>query len=74
MTISKISQNKKEIPLTREKEIYNTSYVDKNLPTICFESKNVESMTEWNEIAISVSDTTAKGALDIFKKVMKEID
>jgi hypothetical protein len=69
---SKISQNKNT--LTKEKEVYNTAVVDKNLPTICFESKNVESMTEWDEIAISVSDTSAKGALEVFKKVIKELD
>jgi hypothetical protein len=57
----------------KEKEIYNTTFVDKNLPTIYFESKNVKSMTEWDEVSISVSDTSAKGALDVFKKVLEEI-
>lgn len=64
---------KKEIPLTKEKEIYLKEFVDKSLPTIVFESKNVESLTDWDEIKISVSDATGKGALEVFKNVLSEL-
>lgn len=65
---------KKEIPLTKEKEIYLKEFVDKQLPCISFVSKSVNSMTEWNEIDISVSDTTGEGALKVFKSVLEEIE
>ncbi|MBE3094322.1 MAG: hypothetical protein IMZ52_04765 [Actinobacteria bacterium] len=67
-----------EIPLTKEKEIYNTALIDKQvidrqIPTISFESKNVRSSLDWDELTVSVSDATAKGALDVFKQVMNEL-
>lgn len=64
---------KKEVPLTKEKEIYNTSLIDKQIPTIVFCNKNVRSSLDWDEISISVSDATAKGAFDVFQKIMSEI-
>ena len=61
---------KKETTLTKEKE---TIKEVQGIPTISFESKNVSSMTEWNEMNISVSDATAQGALDVFKEVIKNL-
>ena len=65
---------KESVPVTKEKEIYNTSYIDKNLSTICVVDKNVVSSTEWSEVTISVSDATAKGAFEVFKQVLKELE
>ena len=65
---------KESTPVTKEKEIYNTSYIDKNLSTICVVDKNVVSSTEWSEVTISVSDATAKGAFEVFKQVLKELE
>lgn len=67
---SKTSQNK---PTSTIKEVYNTQLVDKQIPTIIFSTKNVESVYDWDEITISVSDTTAEGAYNVFKKVISNI-
>jgi len=64
---------KKEEVLVKEKEIYNTSLIDKNLPTIKFSSKNVQSLTDWDEIEVSVSDASGKEALKVFKDVLSEL-
>lgn len=67
---SKTSQNK---PTSTIKEVYNTQLVDKQIPTIIFSTKNVESVYDWDEITISVSDITAEGAYNVFKKVIDDI-
>jgi hypothetical protein len=58
----------------KEKEIHNTQFVDKELPTITIIERNCDSMTDWSELTVSVSDVTAEGAYVVFKKVMKSID
>jgi len=63
-----------ELKVTKEKEIYNTALVDKNIPTITFESKVVDSLADWEEIKVSVSDATANGALKVFREVIKELE
>ena len=64
---------KKEEVMVKEKEIYNTSLIDKNLPTIKFSSKNVESSLDWDEIEVSVSDASGKEALGVFRSVLSEL-
>ena len=64
---------KEEIKVTKEKEIYSKEFVDKQLPCISFISKNISSMTEWDEIDVSVSDATGEGALKVFKSVLTEL-
>jgi len=63
-----------ELKVTKEKEIYNTALVDKNIPTITFESKVVDSLADWEEIKVSVSDATANGALKVFREVIKDLE
>ena len=60
---------KESAPVTKEitKEI-------QGIPTISFGNKNVRSSLDWDETTISVSDTTANGALDVFKQVIKELE
>lgn len=68
-----MSKKEVEVTLTKEKEIYNTALINKNIPTISFESKNVRSSLDWDEVTISVSDATAEGALKVFKEVIKDL-
>jgi len=54
-------------------EIHKTEYVDRDLPTITYESSKSESMTEGERTYISVSDKTSERALTTFKALLKEI-
>ena len=69
-----MNKKKLEVPLTKEKEVYNIQQKEvTGLPTITIVDKQVKSMTEWDEISISISDATAKGALDVFKNVVQTL-
>ena len=64
-----MKENKSNISketIFKEKEITG-------LPTIKFSSKNVQSLTDWDEIEISVSDASGKEALGIFRSVLSEL-
>jgi len=70
----KMNKKKESVPLTKEKEVYNTQQKEvAGLPTITVMDREVKSMSEWSELSISVSDATAKGALDVFKNVVQTL-
>ena len=60
--------------LNKEKEVYNTQAKEiTGLPTITIIDREVKGTMDWAELSISVSDTTAKGALVVFKDVAKQL-
>lgn len=52
-------------------EIHKTEFVDKELPTILFESTKQHDMSHGEQITIRVSDKTSKRAFQTFKKVKR---
>jgi hypothetical protein len=56
------------------KEIHSIEYLDKQLPTIYYSNKGMQSMTEGGEMEISVSDSNINNALEVFMKVLKRIE
>ena len=58
----------------KEKEIYNTEYIEKDLPTIYYHKHDIKSYTQGIELTISVSDKSSKIALDTFKKLKEVVD
>ena len=55
------------------KEIHKTEFVDKQLPTILFESIEQHDMSHGEQITIQVSDETSESAFQTFKKVRDEV-
>ena len=53
----------------KEKEIFNTTYIDKEIPTVYYKKKIVKSMTEWEEDVIQVSGKSSEEAYNVFKKI-----
>ena len=55
-----------------EKEvIYNTEYIDRELPTVTYEKVKTTGMTEHERIFISVSDKTSREALRTLEKIRR---
>ena len=59
--------------MNKEKEVFNTAYIDKELPTIEYSNKGMQSLTEGGEIFIKVSDIHIETAFIVFKKILATI-
>ena len=52
------------------KEIHNTAFVDKQLPTIKYLTRGMQSMTQGGEVSIEVSDRNVETAYIVFQNVL----